>query len=60
MKKYVPIVLLLAGLASIHTASAADAASRAAKMDACFRAHAQLMEKPALKNVQACWRAHGG
>jgi hypothetical protein len=60
MKKYVSIVLVLAGLASIHAASAADGASRVAKMDACFRAHVQLMEKPALKNVQACWRAHGG
>jgi len=59
MKRYVVTVLLFAGMASAQAASAADMASRAAKMDECFRAHAQLMEKPALKNVQACWRVHG-
>jgi len=59
MKRYVAIGLLFAGLASGQVASAADTASRAAKIDECFRAHAHLMERPALKNVQACWRAHG-
>lgn len=24
----------------------------------CFRLHHQLVDKPALKNVDACWRAH--
>jgi hypothetical protein len=59
MKRYIAIVLLFAGMASVQVASAADTASRAAKMDECFRKHAHLMERPALKNVQACWRAHG-
>lgn len=29
-----------------------------AKMEECFRIHAHLMDKPAVKNVRACWRAH--
>lgn len=28
------------------------------KLD-CFKAHKQLMDKPAVKTVDACWRAHG-
>lgn len=25
----------------------------------CFNAHKQLMDKPAVKTMDACWRAHG-
>lgn len=30
-----------------------------AEMQACFQAHAQLMQKPALRNLITCWRVHG-
>ncbi|MFY9315390.1 MAG: hypothetical protein WAO95_07500 [Burkholderiales bacterium] len=42
-----------------YLAFAGQDPSFAEKMDACFRAHAGLMDKPALKNIRACWRAHG-
>jgi len=29
-----------------------------AKMEECFRRHSHLMDKPAVENVRACWRAH--
>jgi hypothetical protein len=59
MKKFLPIVaLLLVSLASFQGASAATGSSRDARIDACFRAHAHLMEKPGLRNQIACWRAH--
>lgn len=29
------------------------------KVTECFRRHAHLMDKPALKNERVCWRAHG-
>jgi hypothetical protein len=39
------------------------AASLAAPSDSamrdCFSKHAQLMEKPAVKNLRDCWRTHG-
>jgi hypothetical protein len=58
MKTFAPILVLLAGLISVHSASAAVAPSDA-ELKACFQAHAQLMEKPGLKNWVTCWRAHG-
>lgn len=30
-----------------------------AELRVCFQAHAQLMEKPALRNLITCWRVHG-
>lgn len=27
-------------------------------MQECFSEHAQLMDKPALKNLRDCWRTH--
>ncbi len=29
------------------------------KVTECFRRHMSLMDKPAVKNERACWRAHG-
>lgn len=58
MKKLLRIALVLfVGAMSIEGASAADA-SLGARMDACFRAHGHLMEKPGIHNAIACWRAH--
>ena len=28
-------------------------------MQDCFKKHAQLMDKPAVKNPRDCWRMHG-
>ena len=58
MKTFAPIIVLLAGLISTYGASAATKEPTDAELKACFQAHAQLMEKPALKNPVACWRAH--
>ena len=33
--------------------------SLTAQMEACFRAHARLMDKPAIRNPRDCWRVHG-
>ncbi len=35
------------------------AAQSDSAMQDCFKKHAQLMEKPAVKNMRDCWRAHG-
>jgi hypothetical protein len=58
MKKLlrIPVVLFL-GAMSIEGASAGGT-SLDGRMDACFRAHGHLMEKPGLHNAIACWRAH--
>jgi len=58
MKKYVAMVVLLAGFASVHAAPATNGATSAAQKEACLRAHVQFMDKPAVKNAQACWHAH--
>ena len=57
MKKLLRLaVVFVMGALSMEAASAADASL--ARMDACFRAHGHLMEKPGLHNAIACWRAH--
>jgi hypothetical protein len=40
------------------TATASEQVSRSKQMDECFKAHATLMEKPAVKNRINCWMAH--
>ena len=50
-------VVLFVGEMSMQRASASDA-SLDARIQDCFRAHAQLMEKPGLRNLVTCWRAH--
>lgn len=58
MKTYVAIGLLIPGLAFAYGVSATTEPT-IAKMQQCFKAHAQLMDKPALRNLVACWREHG-
>jgi hypothetical protein len=58
MKKLIHIgIVLFVGAMSLETASAVEA-SLSARMDACFRAHGHLMEKPGIHNAIDCWRAH--
>ena len=49
--------------ATLVFAFASSAALLAAQSDSamqdCFNKHAQLMDKPAVKNVRDCWRMHG-
>lgn len=35
------------------------AAQSASAMQECFSKHAQMMDKPAVKNERDCWRMHG-
>ncbi len=43
---------------AILTAALLAAQSESAMQD-CFKKHAQLMDKPAVKNMRDCWRTHG-
>ena len=58
MKKYAYTLLLMSSLAVAYGATAASGPSDA-ELARCFKAHAQQMEKPGLRNWVACWRAHG-
>ena len=58
MKSLASILLFAAGLASVHAASAVADASLEKQMEECFRLHGHLMDKPAVRNVRACWMAH--
>ena len=46
-------------LVSSSGASANSEAAQNAQLQECFRAHGNLMDKPSVKNLLACWRAHG-
>ncbi len=52
-------VLIPLVLASVMLVSATAFAVTDAEIQACFKAHSQLMEKPALRNLYTCWRVHG-
>ncbi|EQD64997.1 conserved hypothetical protein, secreted [mine drainage metagenome] len=52
-------VLIPLVLASVMLVSATAFAVTDAELQACFKAHSQLMEKPALRNLYTCWRVHG-
>jgi hypothetical protein len=56
MKKTLMISLVISG---ITLTSATAFAATDAELKACFQAHSQLMEKPALRNLITCWRVHG-
>jgi hypothetical protein len=56
MKKSWVITLIVSW---VVLASTAAFAVTDAEMEACFQAHKQLMEKPAVRNMRACWMAHG-
>lgn len=53
-------LLFAAGTVSAVAATSQDkkAAEEQAKKEACFRAHSKLMSKPAVTNINDCWRAH--
>jgi len=59
MKKLLSIVLLMTGIAAAQAGSVNTDQSLAARRAACFLKHAQLMEKPAVRNEQFCWQVHG-
>lgn len=52
------ITLSAVGHAAADTSTASEQALRSKQMDECFQAHAQLMEKPAVRNRVNCWMAH--
>ncbi len=54
-------LLLAAGTVSVVAATSQDkkAAEDQARKEACFRAHGKLMSKPAVTNINDCWRVHG-
>ena len=52
-------VLIPSVLAGVMLVSATAFAVTDAELQACFKAHSQLMEKPALRNLVSCWREHG-
>jgi len=58
MKKLLPIVLLMAGIAAAQAGSVSTEQSLAARRAECFLKHGHLMEKPALRNEWNCWRVH--
>lgn len=54
------VLLTAATLAIALTSSAALLAAQSeSAMQDCFSKHAQLMDKPAVKNPRDCWRTHG-
>ena len=55
MKKRLMVTLVMSSVVLVPAVFAATDA----QMQACFQAHAQLMEKPALRNLITCWRVHG-
>jgi hypothetical protein len=59
MKKLLPIVLLMAGIAAAQAGSVNTDQSLAARRADCFLRHGHLMEKPAIRNERFCWQVHG-
>lgn len=55
MKKRLMLSLVLSSIVLVPAVFAATDA----EMQACFQAHAQLLQKPALRNLITCWRVHG-
>lgn len=55
MKKPLILSLILSGIILAPVAVAVTDA----EMQACYQAHAQLMQKPSLRNLITCWRVHG-
>ncbi len=58
MKRLLPFIVLIAGIAGAQAGSVSTEQSLAAQRAACFLKHGHLMEKPALKNERACWQVH--
>jgi hypothetical protein len=55
MKKPLILSLILSGTVLAPLAFAVTDA----ELQACYQAHAQLMQKPSLRNLITCWRVHG-
>ena len=55
MKKPLILSLILSGIVLAPVALAVTDA----QLQACYQAHAQLMEKPSVRNLITCWRVHG-
>jgi hypothetical protein len=55
MKKRLILPLVL----SLVVVAPAVFAATNVELQACYRAHAQLLQKPALRNLFTCWRVHG-
>lgn len=58
MKKLLPILVLLGGVAAAHAATTLSTASLAEQKEACFQMHKHLMDKPGVRNRFNCWLAH--
>ena len=54
----VAFTLSAAAHAATDTSTESSQALRSKQMDECFRAHATLMDKPAVRNRVNCWMAH--
>lgn len=52
-------LLLAAGTVSALAAGQAGKSEDQVRKEACFKAHGYLMGKPALANIENCWRTHG-
>ncbi|HJS92178.1 MAG TPA: hypothetical protein VJ738_19585 [Steroidobacteraceae bacterium] len=55
MKRRLMLSLVLSSIVLVPAAFAATDA----EMQACYQTHAQLMQKPSLRNLVTCWRVHG-
>ena len=55
MKKPLILSLILSGIVLTPVAFAVTDA----ELQACYQVHAQLMQKPSLRNLITCWRVHG-
>jgi hypothetical protein len=54
MKKRLILPLILSAVVVPAVFAVTDA-----ELQACYQAHAQLLQKPALRNLVSCWRVHG-
>lgn len=55
-------VLVLMAVSAVAVAAPSrdgQPAADTAKMEACFRAHGNMMGKMSVRNIAACWYAHG-
>ena len=52
------LIALASGIALASFAVSAATQSEPAMQD-CFKKHAQLMDKPGVRNMRDCWRMHG-
>ena len=62
MKKLLIVITPLLMLGAAYPAFAAGSngvQAREAQIQACFRMHDQLMDRPAVRNPLDCWRTHG-